>query len=68
MARQISEEYYTTTISVLQVRESTKFFDAATEAALVEVERVLEGMDDEPAKGFNALGFLACCDCSTSAD
>ena len=60
MARRIDEEYYTLSTKVLQLRESTKVFDAYTEQALVTLERELDTMTPEPAEGFNGLGFLGC--------
>ena len=60
MARRIDEEYYTLSTKVLQLRESTKVFDAYTEAALVAVEAALAACTEEPAEGFNFLGLFGC--------
>ena len=60
MARRIDEEYYTLSTKVLQLRESTKVFDAYTEAALVAVEAALAECTEEPAEGFNFLGLFGC--------
>ena len=60
MARRIDEEYYTLSTKVLQLRESTKVFDAYTEAALVAVEQALALCTEEPAEGFNFLGLFSC--------
>jgi len=60
MARRIDEEYYTLSTKVLQLRESTKVFDAHTEAALVAVEQALAECTEEPAEGFNFLGLFSC--------
>ena len=60
MARRIDEQYHTLRTKVLQLRESTKVFDAYTEQALVTLERELDTMTPEPAEGFNGLGFLGC--------
>ena len=60
MARRIDEEYYTLSTKVLQLRESTKVFDAYTEAALVKVEQALAECTEEPAEGFNGVGLFGC--------
>ena len=60
MARRINEEYYTLSAKVLQLRESTKVFDAYTEAALVKVEQALAATSPEPAEGFNGVGLFGC--------
>ena len=60
MARRINEEYYTLSAKVLQLRESTKVFDAYTEAALVKGEQALAECTEEPAEGFNGIGLLGC--------
>ena len=60
MARRIDEQYHTLRTKVLQLRESTKVFDAYTEQALVTLERELDTMTPEPAEGFNGIGFLGC--------
>ena len=60
MARRISEEYHTLAAKVAKLRNNTTTYDAYTAAALVKVERALESMSPEPAKGFNAIGFLGC--------
>ena len=60
MARRIDEQYHALSTKVLQLRESTKVFDAYTEQALVTLERELDTMTPEPAEGFNGIGFLGC--------
>ena len=60
MARRINEQYHALSSKVLQLRENTKVFDAYTEQAIVALERELETMQQEPAEGFNAVGFLSC--------
>jgi hypothetical protein len=60
MARRIDEQYHALSAKVLQLRESTKVFDAHTEQALVTIERELETMTPDPPEGFNGLGFLGC--------
>ena len=60
MARRVSVEYHTLREKVTQLRENTRVFDAYTEQAIVALERELDTMQQEPAEGFNAVGFLSC--------